>query len=94
MKKMEKKSLAGKIALDMIVFVALAVAMGVAAGVALAGLTLVFASQASAAEAPRQSMLLLRPRDGGRLRYVVSAYAIDEHKDRGGERADRTSHLL
>ena len=33
-------------------------------------------------------------RAGGAERYVVWAYAIDEHKDRGGERADRTSHLL
>ena len=65
MKKTGKRSLAGKIALDMIVFVALAVAMGVAAGVALAGLTLVFASQAAAAEAPQQGTLLLRPRAAG-----------------------------
>lgn len=33
-------------------------------------------------------------RAGGAERYVVWADAIDEHKDRGGERADRTSHLL
>lgn len=33
-------------------------------------------------------------RAGGAARYVVWADAIDEHKDRGGERADRTSHLL
>ena len=33
-------------------------------------------------------------RAGGAQRYVVSAYAIDELKNRGGERADRTSHLL
>ncbi|HMA90204.1 MAG TPA: class GN sortase [Burkholderiales bacterium] len=33
-------------------------------------------------------------RAGGPGRYVVWAYPIDEHKDRGGERADRTSHLL
>jgi len=33
-------------------------------------------------------------RAGGAERYVVWADAIDEHKDRGGERADWTSHLL
>lgn len=33
-------------------------------------------------------------RAGGSERYVVWADAMDEHKDRGGERADRTSHLL
>ena len=33
-------------------------------------------------------------RAGGAQRYVVRAYAIDELKNRGGERADRTSHLL
>ena len=33
-------------------------------------------------------------RAGGAERYVVWADAIDEHKDRGGERADRTSPYL
>ena len=33
-------------------------------------------------------------RAGGAERYVVRADAVGEHKDRGGERADRTSHLL
>lgn len=33
-------------------------------------------------------------RAGGAQRYVVRAYATDELKNRGGERADRTSHLL
>jgi len=60
-KYLQKKSLAGKIVLDLIVSVVLAAAMGIVAGVALAGVTLLFASQAEAAEAPLQGTLLLRP---------------------------------
>jgi sortase A len=33
-------------------------------------------------------------RAGGAERYVVWAYAVDDPKNRGRERADRTSHLL
>lgn len=33
-------------------------------------------------------------RAGGTQRYVVWAYAVDQPKNRGRERADRTSHLL
>jgi sortase A len=33
-------------------------------------------------------------RAGGAQRYVVWAYAVDEPRNRGRERADRTSHLL
>ncbi len=65
MKYLEEKSLAGKIALDLIVSVMLAAAMGVVAGVALAGVTLLFASQAAAAEKPQQGTLLLHPRTAG-----------------------------
>jgi len=64
-KGVEKKNLAGKIAFDLIVSVALAAAMGIAAGIALAGVTLLFASQAQAAEPPQQGTLLLRPRAAG-----------------------------
>jgi Ca-activated chloride channel family protein len=64
-KHLYKKDLAGKIALDLIAFVVLAAAMGIVAGVALAGVTLLFASQAEAAEAPHQGTLLLRPRTAG-----------------------------
>jgi Ca-activated chloride channel family protein len=67
-KHLQKKSLAGKIALDLIVSVALATAMGIVAGVALAGVTLLFASQAKAAEASQQGRLLLRPRAAGEER--------------------------
>ena len=65
MKHLHKKSLAGKIAVDLIVSVVLAAAMGIVAGVALAGVTLLFASQAEAAEAPQQVTLLLRPLAAG-----------------------------
>jgi len=63
--KPERRTLAGRIALDLIASVALAAALGVVTAIALAGLTLLFASEARAAEAPGEGTLLLRPRAGG-----------------------------
>lgn len=65
MKNVERKSLAGRIALDLIGYVLLAAALGVITAVTLASVALLFASQAEAAEAPQQGTLLLRPRDAG-----------------------------
>lgn len=65
MKNLERKSLAGRIALDLIGYVLLAAALGVVTAVALASVALLFASQAEAAEAPQQGTLLLRPRAAG-----------------------------
>jgi len=62
---LERKSLSGRIALDLIGYVFLAAALGIVAAVALASVALLFASQAEAAEAPQQGTLLLRPRDAG-----------------------------
>ena len=61
----ERRSLSGRIALDLIGYVFLAAVLGIVAAVALASVALLFASQAEAAEAPRQGALLLRPRDAG-----------------------------
>jgi Ca-activated chloride channel family protein len=58
----EEKSLTGKIALDMIGAVLLAAALGIVTAFLLASVTLLFVSQAEAAEAPHQGTLLLRPR--------------------------------
>lgn len=62
MENPEEKSLTGKIALDMIGAVFLAAALGVVTAFLLASVTLLFVSQAEAAEAPQQGTLLLRPR--------------------------------
>jgi Ca-activated chloride channel family protein len=64
-KNLERESLAGRIALDLIGYVLLAAALGVVTAVALASVALLFASQAEAAEAPQQGTLLLRPRGAG-----------------------------
>lgn len=64
-KNMERKSLAGKIALDLIGYVLLAAALGVVTAVALASVAILFASQAEAAQALQQGTLLLRSRDAG-----------------------------
>jgi hypothetical protein len=84
-KNLERKGLAGKIALDLIGYVLLAAALGVVTAVVLASVALLFASQAEAAQAPQQRTLLLRPQP-----CVARANAIDELKDRGGELADRS----
>jgi len=63
--KPEKRTLAGRIAVDLVASVAIAAALGIAAAIALAGVTLLFASQARAAEASGEGKLLLRPRAGG-----------------------------
>lgn len=65
MKNLERKSLAGRIALDLIGYVLLAAALGVVTAVALASVALLFANQAEAAQAPQQGTLLLRPRGAG-----------------------------
>ncbi|MGE5130629.1 MAG: VIT domain-containing protein, partial [Sphingomonadaceae bacterium] len=65
MSKPDKKSLAGRIALDFAASVALAAALGIVTALTLAGVTLLFASQARAADAPGEGTLLLRPRAGG-----------------------------
>lgn len=62
MKIIERKSLAGRIALDLIGYVLLAAALGVVTAVALASLALLFASQAEAAGNSRPGTLLLRSR--------------------------------
>jgi len=64
-KNPEERSLTGKIALDMIGAVLLAAALGVVTAFVLASVTLLFVSQAEAAEAPQQGTLLLRPRAAG-----------------------------
>jgi len=64
-KNLERKSLRGRIALDLIGYVFLAAALGIVTAVALASVALLFASQAEAAEAPPQGTLLLRPRAAG-----------------------------
>ncbi len=66
MSKPAKRTLAGRIALDLIASVALAAALGIVTAIALAGVTLLFASQARAADAPGEGTLLLRPRAGGK----------------------------
>jgi hypothetical protein len=58
----DEKSLTGKIALDMIGAVLLAAALGIVTAFLLASVTLLFVSQAEAAETPQQGTLLLRPR--------------------------------
>jgi len=63
-KNPEERRLTGKIALDMLGAVLLAAALGVATAFVLASVTLLFASQAEAAQAPQQGTLLLRPREG------------------------------
>jgi Ca-activated chloride channel family protein len=63
--KPERRTLAGRLALDLVASLALAAALGIVTAVALAGVTLLFASQARAAEAPGEGTLLLRPRAGG-----------------------------
>lgn len=65
MKNLGRKSLAGRIALDLIGYVLLAAALGIVTAVALASVALLFASQAEAAEAPQEGTLLLRPRAEG-----------------------------
>lgn len=65
MSKPAKRTLAGRIALDLIASAALAAALGIVTAIALAGVTLLFASQARAADAPGEGTLLLRPRAGG-----------------------------
>jgi len=64
-KNLEERSLAGRIALDLIGYVFLAAALGVATAFVLASVALLFANQAEAAEAPQQGTLLLRPRAAG-----------------------------
>ena len=58
MKNPEERRLTGRIALDMIGAVLLAAALGVATAFVLASVTLLFASQAEAAQAPQQGTLL------------------------------------
>ncbi|MGA8006658.1 MAG: marine proteobacterial sortase target protein, partial [Burkholderiales bacterium] len=65
MKNLGRKSLAGRIALDLIGYVLLAAALGIVTAVALASVALLFASQAEAAEALQEGTLLLRPRTEG-----------------------------
>ena len=81
MKNPEEKRLTGKIALDMIGAVLLAAALGVATAFVLASVTLLFASQAEAADAPRQGTLLLRSRaaDGEPLSAPLLSTAVAFH---------------
>ena len=80
MKDPEEKSLTGKIALDMIGAVLLAAALGIATAFVLASVTLLFVSQAEAAEAPQQGTLLLRPRaEGEPIRAPLLSTAVAFH---------------
>jgi len=77
----EEKSLTGKIALDMIGAVLLAAALGIVTAFLLASVTLLFVSQAEAAETSQQGTLLLRPRvtEGRPLSAPLISTAVAFH---------------